>query len=203
MASTRNRSHAERIEVGTPGKLASRHVGCLATSWTAGATWYSRLASGRRPEQLMAMRLAKRRPNLSAAAQRYLKQINASVEELFCHVLAVLHDPAYREANAGALRMDWPRVPLPGWPDSRRFAEAAETLARSAAQRTRKLAALLDPDTPVPWRDNRDLAPGHRHHCRSRHSGRTEHSRRRLRSDRWVGPLRHGRGGHAGPRPHC
>ena len=38
------------------------------------------------------------------------------VEDLFHHVLAVLHDPAYREANAGALRMEWPRIPLPGWP---------------------------------------------------------------------------------------
>ena len=57
-----------------------------------------------------------RRPNLSAAAQRYLHRLGASVEDLFHHVLAVLHDPAYREANVGALRMDWPRIPLPGWP---------------------------------------------------------------------------------------
>ena len=27
--------------------------------------------------------------------------------------LAVLHDPTYREANADALRMDWPRILLP------------------------------------------------------------------------------------------
>ncbi len=90
----------------------------------------------------------KRRPNLSPAAQRYLKQINASVEDLFHHVLAVLHDPAYREANAGALRMEWPRIPLPGWPDGN-ATDAAEALARSVA-RGRELAALLDPDTPVP-----------------------------------------------------
>ncbi len=57
------------------------------------------------------------RPNLSPAAQSYLQQIGAGVEDLFHHVLAVLHDPAYREANAGALRMEWPRIPLPGWPD--------------------------------------------------------------------------------------
>ena len=31
--------------------------------------------------------------------------------------LGLLHDPAYREANAGALRMEWPRTPLPDWPD--------------------------------------------------------------------------------------
>ena len=58
-----------------------------------------------------------RRPNLSAAAQRYLDRLGLGVEDLFHHVLAVLHDPAYREANAGPLRMEWPRIPLPGWPD--------------------------------------------------------------------------------------
>ena len=108
---------------------------------------------------------AGRRPNLSGAAQRYLKRLGLGVEDLFHHVLATLHDPAYREANAGALRMEWPRIPLPGWPapgnasvstaseqgsasPDRKTTEAAEALARSAA-RGRQLAALLDPDTPV------------------------------------------------------
>ena len=58
----------------------------------------------------------RRRPNLSDAARRYLEHLGLSAEDLFHHVLAVLHDPAYREANAGALRMEWPRIPLPGWP---------------------------------------------------------------------------------------
>ena len=74
--------------------------------------------------------------------------MGATVEDLFHHVLAVLHDPAYREANAGALRMEWPRIPLPGWPDGNRDG-AADELAASAA-RGRELAALLDTDTPVP-----------------------------------------------------
>ena len=89
-----------------------------------------------------------RRPNLSPAAQGYLDKLGMGVEHLFHHVLAVLHDPTYREANAGALRMEWPRVPLPGWPagDS---PGAAEELAASAA-RGRELAQLLDPETPVP-----------------------------------------------------
>ena len=89
-----------------------------------------------------------RRPNLSDAAQRYLDRLGASVEDLFHHVLAVLHDPAYREANAGALHMDWPRIPLSGWPDGD-VPGAADVLAASAA-RGRELAALLDSDTPVP-----------------------------------------------------
>ena len=89
-----------------------------------------------------------RRPNLSLAAERYLDSLGAGVEDLFHHVLAVLHDPAYREANAGALRMGWPRIPLPGWPDSDEDG-AADAFAVSAA-RGRELAALLDSDTPVP-----------------------------------------------------
>ena len=88
-----------------------------------------------------------RRPNLSDAAQRYLDRLGLGVEDLFHHVLAVLHNPSYREANAGALRMEWPRIPLPGWPDGD-APGAAEELAASAA-RGRELAALLDSETPV------------------------------------------------------
>ena len=105
----------------------------------------------------------KRSPNLSAAAQRYLDRLNANVEDLFHYVLAVLHAPAYRAANAGALRMEWPRIPLPGWPqdelnmdaqdgqDSDRAAvppEQRQAFCATAA-RGRELAQLLNPDTPV------------------------------------------------------
>ena len=90
---------------------------------------------------------AQRRPNLSAAAQRYLDRLGLGVEDLFHHALAVLHDPAYREANAGALRMEWPRIPLPGWPDS--DAPGAADELRPSAARGRELAALLDPETAV------------------------------------------------------
>ena len=89
-----------------------------------------------------------RRPNLSGAAQGYLDRLGLGVEDLFHHALAVLHDPAYREANAGALRMEWPRIPLPGWPNGD-APGAADELTASAA-RGRELAALLDPETPVP-----------------------------------------------------
>ena len=91
---------------------------------------------------------SQRRPNLSPAAQHYLDSLDANVEDLFHHVIAVLHDPAYRDANSGALRMEWPRIPLPGWPDGD-VDGAADKLVASAA-RGRELAALLDSDTPVP-----------------------------------------------------
>ena len=86
--------------------------------------------------------------NLSPAAQSYLDRLGLGVDDLFHHALAVLHDPAYREANAGALRMEWPRIPLPGWPDGE-SPGAADELSASAAQ-GRELARLLDPETQVP-----------------------------------------------------
>ena len=88
-----------------------------------------------------------RRPNLSPAAERYLDRVGVGVEDLFHHVIAVMHTPEYREANAGALRMDWPRVPLPGWPDG--VADGAASELAVSAERGRKLAALLDADAPV------------------------------------------------------
>ena len=100
---------------------------------------------------------AQRRPNLSGAAQRYLDRLGLGVEDMFHHVLATLHDPAYREANAGALRMGWPRIPLPGWPDGETEG-AAQALAESAA-RGWELARLLDPDAPVPGITTGTLRP--------------------------------------------
>ena len=89
-----------------------------------------------------------RRPNLSPVAQAYLDRLGLGVNDLFHHILAVLHDPSYRETNAGALRMEWPRIPLPGWPDGG-AAGAVDELVASARQ-GRYLASLLDSETPVP-----------------------------------------------------
>ena len=96
-------------------------------------------------------------PTCPPPRESYLDRLGLGVEDLFHHVLAVLHDPAYREANAGALRMEWPRIPLPGWPDGDQE-EATEDLAASAA-RGRELAALLDSDTPVPGVTTGTLRP--------------------------------------------
>ncbi len=98
-----------------------------------------------------------RRPNLSRVAQLYLERLGADVEDLFYHVLAVLHDPAYREANVGALRMEWPRILLPGWPDGETEG-ATKALAASAA-RGRELARPLDSDAPVPGVTQGPLRP--------------------------------------------
>ncbi len=142
------------------------HIGCLDLmdrSATCIPAWLSE-------ETLGSESTVGRRPNLSPAAQSYLEHVDLTVEELFHHVLAELHDPAYSETNAGALRMGWPRVPLPHWlllstrAGSReddlavRSDEAANALVSSVA-RGRELSALLDSETPVPGVTTGHLSP--------------------------------------------
>ena len=138
------------------------HIGCLDLM-DRGATcvpvWLrdDGLGSGSNDEQ--------RRPNLSAAAQSCLNRLGANVEDLFHYVLAVLHAPAYRVANAGALRMEWPRIPLPGWPGGSQEGDMAAMLPEqrqaffAMAAHGRGLAQLLDPDTPVPGVTTGTLRP--------------------------------------------
>ena len=87
------------------------------------------------------------RANLSGVAQSYLKRLGANVEDLFHHVLAVLHNFDYNLANADALRAEGPRIPLPGWPKGTAKG-SAEALLQSAGL-GRELAGLLDPERPV------------------------------------------------------
>ena len=89
-----------------------------------------------------ARRLGDNFANLSDAALEYLSDRGGveAAPDLFHHTAAVLHAPAYAEENAGALRQDWPRVPLP---------IDAEALRASAAL-GRQVAALLDTEAGVP-----------------------------------------------------
>ena len=139
------------------------------------------------------------RANLSGAAQRYIERLGANFEDLFHHVLATLHDPAYREANAGALQMEWPCIPLPGWSEDD-AAGAATALARSAA-RGRELARLLDPDAPVPGVTQGTLRP----ELAAIAVPTTVDGRNMVGDDFAItagwGTLRTGRCGHARPRP--
>ena len=89
------------------------------------------------------------RPNLSGLASEYLKLQKASPEVLFFHSLAVMHAPAYRKENAGALRQDWPRIPLPS---------TAKSLEVSA-ELGRRVAALLDTEADVPGVTHGPLDP--------------------------------------------
>jgi len=88
------------------------------------------------------------RANLSPAARKYLATLgftdpDADAETaalIWMHALAIGYAPAYLTENTDGIRQDWPRVPLP---------EKAEALENSA-RLGRELAALLDPENPVP-----------------------------------------------------
>jgi hypothetical protein len=60
-------------------------------------------------------------------------------EEIFSHAFAVMHTPAYRTENAGALLGDWPRIPLP----------ASVWLLSQSAALGRRLADLLDAESSI------------------------------------------------------
>ena len=77
--------------------------------------------------------------NLTEEATKYLEALGIDERRLFFHVLAVLHAPLYKADNAGALRQDWPRIPVP----------AAKELLECSAALGRELAALLNPETNI------------------------------------------------------
>jgi len=79
-------------------------------------------------------------PNLPKSLSGFVATHDLPTDAIFHHIVATLHSRAYQIENAGALRMDWPRVPLPN---------DASTLRASAALGA-TLATLLDPETPAP-----------------------------------------------------
>ncbi len=122
-----------------------RHVGCLDLMDRSATCFPVRLRS---EVQRDGAPTVVGRSNLSPVAEAYLGNLGLTVEDLFHHALATLHDPEYREANAGGLRMGWPRIPCPGWPDGDDREESRAALVASA-ERGRELAALLDVDAQV------------------------------------------------------
>ena len=95
--------------------------------------------------------------NLSAAARNYLTLLGITDPDsdpetaalIWMHVLAISYSPAYLEENADGVRQDWLRIPLP---------DRRETLIASA-NIGRQIAALLDPETPVPGITSGKLRP--------------------------------------------
>ncbi len=80
------------------------------------------------------------RPNVSGRAERYIEALPAQPHHLFHHIVATLHAPDYAVENAGALRQDWPRIPLP----------ARREVLVSGAALGEELARLLDPEREAP-----------------------------------------------------
>jgi hypothetical protein len=85
--------------------------------------------------------------NLSTSARAWLAALslpdpdtNRDIAALpWHHALAIGYAPAWLSENTDGIRQDWPRVPLPDTAD----------LLRASATLGARVAALLDPDTPV------------------------------------------------------
>jgi SAM-dependent methyltransferase len=90
------------------------------------------------------------RPNLTQSMRDFLESRHLPIESIFRHVTTILHAPLYRSENAGALRMGWPRIPLP----------AGAKQVSASADLGAKLAALLDPDAEIDSITRGKLGPG-------------------------------------------
>ena len=89
------------------------------------------------------------KPNISARLEPLLTDGLAAID-LFRHMAAVLNAPAYRADNSEALRMDWPRIPIPREPDQLRTSSALGLV----------VGLLLDPETAAPGVSTGTLRPG-------------------------------------------
>jgi len=95
--------------------------------------------------------------NLSNQARAYLDSLGLEnpdkapliAASIWLHALAMGYSRAYLEENADGIRSDWPRIPLP---DSKAQLMASADLGR-------RLAALLDPEQPVPGVTSGDIRP--------------------------------------------
>ena len=80
--------------------------------------------------------------NLSDQAVNYAESIGLESQHfdlIFYHINAILYSSDYQTENLGALKQDWPRIPLPNH----------KKHLQQSAQLGQQLAALLDPETPV------------------------------------------------------
>ena len=80
------------------------------------------------------------RPNVSASLLSWLVERDLKPTDLVAHIVATMHAPSYAKGNAGALRVDWPRIPLPY--DADVFAESASIGFR--------ISALIDSEAAIP-----------------------------------------------------
>ena len=90
------------------------------------------------------------RPNLRQTVDHWRIGRGLTETDIFYHCVATIHSPAYRTGNDSALRMDWPRVPVPSNTD----------VMQSSAALGAKVAALLDADRDLPGVSSGSLLEG-------------------------------------------
>lgn len=85
--------------------------------------------------------------NLSTKARAYLATLDINDSDadvntaglIWMHALAIGYSPTYLTENAGGIRQDWPRIPLP----------SRKELLLDSAELGRKVALLLDTESPI------------------------------------------------------
>ncbi|MFO1084082.1 MAG: type ISP restriction/modification enzyme [Reyranellaceae bacterium] len=87
--------------------------------------------------------------NVPQSLVTFLADRDLPLETIFSHVVAIMHSPAYRAENRDALRMTWPRIPLP---------ESSSRLRASAICGNR-LSPLLDVEVAAPRVTTGNLRP--------------------------------------------
>ena len=90
------------------------------------------------------------RQNFVPSMLSWLEKHGLTPDELYGHIIANLHAPSYGVDNAGALRMDWPRIPI---------AEDAAVL-KVSANLGMQVAALLDVEKDVAGVSTGQLSSG-------------------------------------------
>lgn len=152
-----SRAHGERIDEGPPASYTTVKADHHATRPDS-ACFPMLYFSDESQLTLMAEDHGVKRYNLSSAVTAQLNEIGCtSPEAPFYHVLAILHSPQYIRENAGALRQDWPRVPMrPVDADAKSWLEQGHLLGRT-------VAGLLDIETAVTGIETGDPRPELRH----------------------------------------
>ena len=89
------------------------------------------------------------RPNLTDAANKFLHRLASKPEDVFYSTLATLNSVEYSTENAGALRQDWPRIPLPD----------SQKLLRASADLGRQVAGLFDTESTLKGVTVGDIRP--------------------------------------------
>lgn len=108
------------------------------------------------------------RANLSAAARRYLARLGApdpdgdpqAARAPWLHALAIGYSGSYRRENAGGLREDWPRVPMPDAPELLSSSALLETERRMPGVTAGKVRPELRGIAAVSRTDGGQLDPG-------------------------------------------
>jgi Type ISP C-terminal specificity domain len=125
----------QAIEVYSRGIVTA----CLADNIGNGFSSFFPMRLSENGGSMASVQSHRSKANLTRSSARYLNERQLPDHDFFYHVVAVVHAPLYRSENSSALRMGWPRTPVP----TRGEVLRASSLLGSA------LGRLLDPEEQI------------------------------------------------------